>query len=226
MMIDITKKLIPSYFDRSYCDELQFYHPDNCFYSALLQQWRLVADRMDTVGKPQFYSGILLSINNNPKKTLDEIIFSGKNGHISIEAEFYNVDGAFPAAWLLQHKGEKGKISEIDIFEWIPQDSRKIHLTHHWGSGYGTKDHKKRSIKVKGDWTGYHRYELKWNKCFMWWKVDGRLRKIIFNRYRKNNYYLLINLAIGGWAKNPLWSQNYIKMSVKNVKISKKDKNN
>lgn len=213
-MIDITKNLIPSFLDRSYCSELQFYHPENCIFNKINKDWTIIAERTAANGKPQFFSGILLSINKGKG-----IVFSGSKGEITLKARFDNLRGAFPAAWLLPYQNKDGRIYEIDIFEWISQESKYIQMCHHWGTNY-KEGHKIGKRKAKGSWHDYHIYQLKWNKCFMWWKIDGKFRKIIFNRYRNQRFYLLINLAIGGWAEDPLLSQNRFTMNVKNVQAS------
>lgn len=213
-MKNITQQLIPSYLDRSYCSELQFYHPENCIFDARNQEWAITAERTAANGKPQFFSGILLSIHEGKG-----IIFPGSGGSISLRARFDNLRGAFPAAWLIPYKNTDGNIYEIDIFEWISQDPRKIHMTNHWGTDYSEGHHQK-GRTIKGNWHGYHQYELKWNKWFMWWKIDGRFRRIIFNRYHKKQFYLLINLAIGGWAQDPLPHQNRLTMHVKDIEAT------
>jgi len=216
-MIDITKKLFPILWDRYWCDELQIYRPENCVFNPVNKEWSITALRINTEGLKPFNSGCLSSIN---KARTEGIIFNGAKGEISLRCRFDNFRSAFPAAWLLPVNAPKGSIYEIDIFEWISQESNTLQTTHHWGEDYGSKKHKKRNKKIKGDWTGYHTYGLKWNKVFMWWKVDGRTRKIIFNRYRKQKYYLLINLAIGGWAEDPLPHQTRLTMNVKQVEAT------
>ncbi|MBI9052455.1 MAG: family 16 glycosylhydrolase [Bacteroidales bacterium] len=214
--MDITEKLFPILWDRYWCDELQIYRPENCVYNSVNKEWLHTALRVNEGLKP-FNSGCLSSIN---KGRTEGIIFDGVKGEISLRCRFDNFRGAFPAAWLLPFGAPKGAIYEIDIFEWISQEPRILHMTNHWGEDYGTKNHKMRGRNIKGDWLGYHTYGLKWNKLFMWWKIDGRTRKVIFNRYRKQKLYLLINLAIGGWAEDPLPEQSRLTMNTKEIEAT------
>ncbi len=143
-------------------------------------------------GARQFGSGILMSR------------FSFKYGQIKMVAKLPSARGAWSAFWLLAQNRKWPP--EIDIFEAMPWGPHKTEIRPAMGTN--NKD------EGFGQWfdvgvdvsKNFHEYGLNWNEEFIAFTFDGKelIRKPTPDAM-KQDMYMLINLAVGGyWPYNEL----------------------
>ncbi len=125
------------------------------------------------------------------------------HGKLEFRAKLPLGRGIWPAIWMLSNKSEYPK-GEIDIVEYIGcwgrnQFQMNVHVFRQknvqtMNEGY-----------CRCDVSSFHVYTMEWHKDRMIFKTDGEP----FAEYHRNNkeawvfdvpYYLIINLAYGGWG--------------------------
>lgn len=116
-------------------------------------------------------------------------------GYFEISAELPAGRGLWPAFWMVGD-GDYGD-HEIDVFEVLGHEPGRVYQTTHGpggsaGTSYGGVESS----------AGFHAYGLEWTPEAIVWYVDGR------ETYRQANFsdvpmYVLLNLAVGGWAGCP-----------------------
>jgi beta-glucanase (GH16 family) len=110
--------------------------------------------------------------------------------------------GTWPAFWALNSDG--GWPPEIDILE-IPKERNVHHFYYHYRDGANNRSFG--GTQTGADKSqGYHVYGVDWGSNYMNFYYDGQLVRSFTNQStvaQARNMYLLINLAVGGWAGDP-----------------------
>ena len=112
--------------------------------------------------------------------------------------------GFWPAFWTLNAAG--GWPPEIDIHEWLSNEPDTLHCTFHWAEN-GT--HKMSGIAcdfLPNLSKDFHVYGLEWSANELAWYFDNHEVFTYDNAAtiaQLQAQYLIINLAIGGWASPP-----------------------
>ncbi|RUA06463.1 MAG: glycoside hydrolase family 16 protein [Flavobacteriia bacterium] len=150
--------------------------------------------------------------------------FSVKYGRIEVRAKLPGGKGTWPAIWMLGDNISEvnwPRCGEIDIMEYLARNSDQIYGTCH----YGDKDGKHRSdgkhISVDPKPTkDFHIYAINWypdkidffydNRKYFTFRTDQA--NVGNNNAFHKPFYLLMNLALGGWGgeiDNSVMPQEY-----------------
>ncbi|MGV2184429.1 family 16 glycosylhydrolase [Rhizobium rhizogenes] len=132
--------------------------------------------------------------------------FSFTYGRVEIRARMPSGKGLWPAFWLLP--ADKTWPPEIDVFEVLGQDTRRLHVTAHSSLHIpaGARSAQKGTELVTADLSdNFHVYGVTWTKDSLVWSLDDQ---IIFSTPTPPDMhkpmYLLVNLAVGGsWPGSP-----------------------
>ena len=127
--------------------------------------------------------------------------FNQTYGYFEIRARLPRGAGLWPAFWLLPASREWPP--EIDVFEVLGQDPSTIHQTVHWSKD---DEHvfKHAEVKIDDASKGFHTYGVDWTKTTIRWFIDGReTARAPTPSDLHQPAYLLVNLAVGGWAGEP-----------------------
>ena len=95
---------------------------------------------------------------------------------------------------------------EIDVLEILCQEPDKVYLTNHWPD---PKNPRGASRSITGEYKGpdfskgFHTFAVEWEKDQIRWYVDGVERHRSTREIPDQPMFLLVNLALGGWAGNP-----------------------
>jgi len=167
-------------------DEQQYYDPANT--EVVDGHLRIKIEKREAHGR-DYASGIITSLNR-PKF---------QYGYYEMRAKAPSGQGIWPAFWLTDDS-----TSEIDIFEMLGQDPRRLHATlHHTHDGKG---HQHRQESVGADYSkDFHIFAVDWQPDRVVWYVDG----IEYWRYEADHVptapmWIVVNTAVGGpWSGWP-----------------------
>lgn len=152
--------------------------------------------------KPTFYDGEKRDYRSGMMSTTRK--FSQKYGRFEIRCRVPKGRGLWPAFWLLPEP--PAWPPEIDVLEILGHETDRVYLTHHWPD----PDDPDESESVTGEYRGpdfsedFHDFAVEWEPGELRWYVDGELR----HQSRREEVpdvpaFLLVNLAVGGWAEEP-----------------------
>jgi len=163
------------------------------------------------IGMP-YVSGLLTTYHS----------FAFTYGYVEIRAKLPKGAGLWPALWLLNRAtGSKG--GEIDIIETLGQQPDYFMSTLHWDSnGDGTVDAKHLLVRTKTNdlSADFQTYGLDWNEREIAVYLNGvKLGSVPTPAAFKAPMYLLMNLAIGGWAGKPDPSAFPAEMAIEYVRV-------
>jgi beta-glucanase (GH16 family)/O-antigen/teichoic acid export membrane protein len=127
--------------------------------------------------------------------------FSFTYGYAEMRARIPKGKGLWPAFWLLPV--DKTWPPEIDVMEALDQNTHEFYATVHTrASGKHTEVSNKVETPDLSD--GYHVYAVKWTAEEIAWYFDGRrVAATSTPADMQKPMYLLVNLAVGGWAQSP-----------------------
>lgn len=117
--------------------------------------------------------------------------------------------GAWPAFWLMPTNGAWPP--EIDMLEWPINSGHNAwtyYSTQHWTTG-GNHVFKSypidiRQIGITTDLTGFHTYGVSITEEEIKFDIDGKVTVVMENRSPTQNWYVLLNMAMGGtWPGSP-----------------------
>ncbi|WP_028782176.1 carbohydrate binding domain-containing protein [Thalassobacillus devorans] len=146
-------------------------------------------------------------------------LFSKKYGKFEARMKLPEGQGFWPAFWMMPEDDVYGPwptSGEIDIMEAAGNDTSEIGGTIHYGEEYpnNTYSGKEYHFPEGEDYTGYHTYAVEWEPGEIRWYVDGKLYqtqnewfskgknqadKYAFPAPFDQEFYLILNLAVGGW---------------------------
>lgn len=123
--------------------------------------------------------------------------FSQTYGYFEMRAELPSGAGAWPAFWLLPVNGAKG--IELDVLEAKGGSPNTINMSSHDPSYTGGQTGS--TAFVADAATAFHNYGLLWTADTVTWYIDGTAVYQIATPADMNTpMYMLIDLAVGGWA--------------------------
>jgi beta-glucanase (GH16 family) len=129
--------------------------------------------------------------------------FETTYGYIEGRFKVPSTQGTWPAFWTLNADGAWPP--EIDILE-IPDDRRVHHYYYHYGSDWQNERSFGSTHTGPDKSQGFHTYGVEWGPTYLKFYFNGQLLNSYTNRSEAaqgKNMYLLINLAIDGWAPTP-----------------------
>lgn len=128
--------------------------------------------------------------------------FTTKYGYIEGSFQMPAATGTWPAFWTLQ----SGWPPEIDILE-VPHDRYTHHYYFHYSTDTGNSAFGRSRTEPVDLSAGFHTYAVEWNANEMKFYFDDQLKDSYWrpDEIAQAQYmYLLINLAVGGWAWDPI----------------------
>lgn len=130
-------------------------------------------------------------------------------GYIEVRAKLPKGVGTWPAIWMLPFNDKYGmwpRSGEIDIMEHVGFEQDVVHTTVHTKSfNHRLGNQPNKHELIPGVSKNYHTYALEWQPEYLQWYIDGKP----FYRFENtgngwedwpfdHQFYLIINLAIGG----------------------------
>ena len=139
--------------------------------------------------------------------------FAFQYGKLEVRMRTNNMQGNFPAVWLLPEKsGNPFRYGEIDIVEFFGSDNQAYQTLHSHRSFMLGKSSQKLSYATIVDPTQWHVYGMEWSPVHISMFIDG---KLIGSFVKSSNpeilkegqwtfdraYYLILNQSVGdeGW---------------------------
>lgn len=188
--------------------ELQFYAPLSEGYHILSDGvLKLKADKR-ILNSDYLYTSAMISSKDK---------FKQKFGYFEMKAKFPEGVGFWPAFWLLPD-AEEGQPwpPEIDITEFLGENPNTLHFANHMSAnypsiggpegGYDNFDFK----DIETDYTKkFHTFGLLWEPDKLSWFVDGDKKYESTEKIPQHPMYIIVNLAVGGWAKPPDENTNF-----------------
>jgi beta-glucanase (GH16 family) len=189
-------------------NELQYYREENVKVGDGVLTIRA---QRENIGSKQFTSGRIRTIDMG----------DWTYGRFEFRAKMPVGKGLWAAIWMLPTDSDYGgwaASGEIDIMEYLGDDTTKVHGTIHYGGQW--PNNKSRGTDYDTDdsafHSAFHTFALEWEEGRLRWFVDGELFQNLgtgmwysttpgdfpapFNR----RFHLLINLAVGGnWPGSP-----------------------
>jgi len=167
---------------------------------------------------------LYISANRTPDYLLDNAIwqpylsgamttynkFKMKYGYVEMRAKLPKGKGLWSAFWLL-HQHDNDRRPEIDVVEYIGDQSSLVYQTYHWMDGWAHK--RTPSYEAWGpDYSqDFHTYAVKWEPGKITWYIDGEKKnEVVDGNVSWEEMYLLVNLAVGGWwPGDPDWTTQF-----------------
>ncbi|WP_082235258.1 family 16 glycosylhydrolase [Halobacillus massiliensis] len=193
-------------------NELQYYtdSPDNSY----IEDGKLIVKAKEESVSDQFGSYDYTSAKLKTKG-----LFSQKYGKFEARMKLPEGQGFWPAFWMMPEDevyGDWPVSGEIDIMEAAGKDTETIGGTIHYGEEYPNNTYKGTEYHFPEgeDYTDFHTYSIEWEPGEIRWYVDGNLYQTLDNWFSKGQnqadkysfpapfdqeFYLIMNLAVGGW---------------------------
>ncbi len=161
--------------------------------------------------------------------------FDFKYGMMEVKARIPISIGAWPAIWLMGSEEEYPYCDEVDIMEmylWQNQPTILGNFMYYGNQqcNWNTKMIAANYFKEKdNNWENqFHIWKLDWNNQYMRIYLDDELINQIEIAKFKNgnfhkNYYILLNLAIGGHGALPEEGELPLKYEIEYVKVYQKE---
>lgn len=141
-----------------------------------------------------------------------------KYGRIEASIKLPEGNGLWPAFWMMPNDDKYGawaSSGEIDIMESRGDQVNSVAGTIHYGGKWPNNRHtgKTYDIPNKGKISDFHEYAVEWepgeirwyvdgvlcNTQNNWYSVDGNGEKYSFPAPFDQDFYIILNLALGGW---------------------------
>lgn len=158
--------------------------------------------------EPSYYDGKKRDFRSGMMTTLGR--FSQKFGKFEIRCKIPRGKGLWPAFWLLPDP--PAWPPEIDILEVLGQEPDRVYMTNHWPD---PADPDGDSLSQTGEFKGpdfstdFHTFSVVWDEDEIRWYVDDVLRHTSREEVPQVPMFLLVNLAVGGWAGEPAESTSF-----------------
>ncbi len=136
-------------------------------------------------------------------------------GRVEIRAKIEHGRGVWPALWMIgNNPGGWPSCGEIDILEFVSQEPNTVHATLHYTKDgiyeHPTSPHNT-GKPIDNAWHLYgmnwtpEKIELTFDKQVIFTKaLDETTQSDGKNPFRDGLYYLILNLALDGWAEAPV----------------------
>jgi len=188
-------------------NELQYYQEENV---SVADGVMTITAKRENVESSQFTSGRIRTI----------YMGDWTYGRFEFRAKMPVGKGLWAAIWMLPTDEDYGgwaSSGEIDIMEYLGDDTTRVHGTIHYGGQWPNNQY--RGTDYVTDDTAFHRdfhtFALEWEEGKLRWFVDGELFQSLgagmwyssvaaFPAPFNKRFHLLINLAVGGnWPGSP-----------------------
>jgi len=152
--------------------------------------------------KPSYYDGARRDYRSGMMSTTGK--FAQRHGRFEIRCRVPSGKGLWPAFWLLPEPPSWPP--EIDVLEILGGETDRVYLSHHW---VNPDDPGGDSLSQTGEFEGpdfsedFHTFAVEWGPDRIRWLVDGVERHASSENVPDVPMFLLVNLAIGGWAGSP-----------------------
>lgn len=152
--------------------------------------------------EPAFYDGAKRDYRSGMMTTSGK--FSQSYGRFEVRCKVPRGRGLWPAFWMLPDP--PAWPPEIDVLELLGQEPDKLYMSHHWPN---PADPGGDSLSQTGEYQGtdfsdgFHSFAVEWEKDEIRWYVDGTERHRSNESIPHGPMFLLLNLAVGGWAELP-----------------------
>lgn len=158
--------------------------------------------RIRCENKPTFYDGKKREYRSGMMSTTRK--FAQRYGKFEIRCRVPEGRGLWPAFWLLPEPPSWPP--EIDILEILGHETDRVYLSHHW---INPENPEGPSRSITGEFKGpdfsknFHTFAVVWEPGEIRWYIDGELRHQSRKEIPDLPMFLLVNLAVGGWAEAP-----------------------
>ncbi|MCP3029841.1 carbohydrate binding domain-containing protein [Halobacillus sp. A1] len=193
-------------------NELQYYTDSS--ENSYIDDGKLVIE-----AKEEEKSDSFGSYDYTSAKLTSKGLFSQKYGKFEARMKLPEGQGFWPAFWMMPEDevyGDWPVSGEIDIMEAAGKDTSEIGGTIHYGEEYPNNTYKgtEYHFPEREDYTDFHTYSVEWEPGEIRWYVDGELYQTLDNWFGKGEnqsdkyafpapfdqeFYLIMNLAVGGW---------------------------
>ncbi|GGF27528.1 hypothetical protein GCM10010954_28260 [Halobacillus andaensis] len=193
-------------------NELQYYTDSS--ENSYIDDGKLVIE-----AKEEEVSDPFGSYDYTSAKLTSKGLFSQKYGKFEARMKLPEGQGYWPAFWMMPEDevyGDWPVSGEIDIMEAAGKDTSKIGGTIHYGEEYPNNTYKGTEYHFPEgeEYTDFHTYSVEWEPGEIRWYVDGELYQTLDNWFGKGKnqsdkyafpapfdqeFYLIMNLAVGGW---------------------------
>ncbi len=152
--------------------------------------------------KPTFYDGKKREYRSGMMSTTRK--FSQTYGKFEIRCRVPRGKGLWPAFWLLPEPPSWPP--EIDILEILGHETDRVYLSNHW---INPDDPTGNSKSITGEFQGpdfaeeFHTFAVEWEPDEIRWLIDGVVRHNSTTEVPDIPMFMLVNLAVGGWAEAP-----------------------
>jgi beta-glucanase (GH16 family) len=188
-------------------NELQYYQEDNV---KVADGVLTITARRENVESSQFTSGRIRTIDKG----------DWTYGRFEFRAKMPVGKGLWPAIWMLPTDEDYGgwaASGEIDIMEYLGDDTTRVYGTIHYGGAWPANEHRGTSY-ITDDTAfnnAFHVFALEWEEGKLRWYVDGEEFQNLgtgmwyssaapFPAPFNKRFHLLINMAVGGnWPGSP-----------------------
>jgi beta-glucanase (GH16 family) len=199
--------------DRWGNNELQYYQEENV---QVADGVLTITAKRENVESSQFTSGRIRTILQG----------DWTYGRFEFRARMPEGKGLWAAIWMLPTDEDYGgwaASGEIDIMEYLGDDTTRVHGTIHYG-GQWPNNQSRGDDYVTDDTAfnnAFHTFALEWEEGELRWYVDGEefqnlgtgmwySSAAVFPAPFNKRFHLLINLAVGGnWPGNPDTSTDF-----------------
>jgi beta-glucanase (GH16 family) len=185
-----------------------FGNAEQQYYSKQLENIRIVNKQLVIEAHKEAY----LDMNYTSAKISSKGLFSFQYGRVDVRCKIPKGQGTWPAVWMLPDCFNKGtswpECGEIDIMENVGQHEDVIHFSLHSKKyNHNLKNQDTHFDTFKGISERFAVYSMVWEHDYIEFLVDdvshakfdrkGMGDKILWPF--DQNYYLILNLAIGGY---------------------------
>lgn len=205
-------------------DELQYYTDGR---NSIIQDGKLVITaKKEEMGSASYTSSRMNSVQ------------SFLYGKFEIKAKLPSGSGTWPAIWMMPESsvyGDWPNSGEIDIMEHVGTDPNRIHFSVHTERYYFKKNTQKTMVTtIPAVSDSFHIYQLEWLPDQLRFSVDD----IVYFVYRPTDYvscptssewpfnkrfYLILNIAMGGWGGTPYEGFSEETMEIDYVRVYQAD---
>lgn len=129
--------------------------------------------------------------------------FNQQYGRFEIRCKIPKGQGFWPAFWLLPESMEWPP--EIDVLEIISEEPTVLHMTNHWPhpTKPDTSDYVTEKIDGPDFSEDFHTFAVEWEQGEIRWYLNDELKHTSNTGVPDEPMFMLVNLAVGGWAKEP-----------------------
>ncbi|MDR3688721.1 MAG: glycoside hydrolase family 16 protein [Fimbriimonas sp.] len=159
---------------------------------------------------------VIQALNKGGKYTSTRLqsVKAWKYGYFEAEVQVPPGNGTWPAFWMLNDRLRNPggqpvgwpKCGEIDIMENVGFDIKNFHFSLHCEDFNWTKPKQRTKVVASDNPLEFHKFGLDWRPASIAFYMDGKnvyeVKRDVdtFNAWPfRDPFYIILNLAIGGW---------------------------